>query len=86
MATNITTATLIAGDTLSLYANAFDHENNYIGPVNVDWSFLGTNIGEFSATTNSSSTVLTTDTAGVALIQAISGFRKLYRFNREYSG
>ncbi|MDZ7359597.1 MAG: hypothetical protein ONB46_02565 [candidate division KSB1 bacterium] len=64
----VNTASLNAGQTLTVHASSFDADDNYIGDVSVNWSVTG-GIGSLSAATGVSTT-LTAQTVGTGVINA----------------
>ncbi|MFZ0391224.1 MAG: hypothetical protein WAN36_12275, partial [Calditrichia bacterium] len=67
----VITDTLAAGDSLQLYAAAYDRFDNYLGTVSADWSFLGDHIGFFSDSSNIDAVTFYARSAGTAVITAI---------------
>ncbi len=64
----VETAGLVTGGTLTLHAASFDADDNYIADVSVDWRLSG-NIGTLSQASGVS-TILTATTAGTGQITA----------------
>lgn len=73
--TEITTESLAVGNSLNLFANGFDADNNFTQDVNVDWATTGgLQNSDLSQTTASSSTVLTPTAAGTGTVTTSSAF------------
>ena len=67
-AAEVTTDTLLTGETLVIHAGSFDRDDNHIGNVSVDWSISG-NIGSLNPISGIS-TIFTANTAGTGVITA----------------
>ena len=65
--------TMTAGQTLTLYAAGYDHNNNFASNANVDWSVTGTLTGLSSDHTNTYVVTLSPNTPGSGTVQTSNG-------------